>query len=206
MKFKLIALSATLLLITGCSTTFSNYYGNFKSECRNLPENYINQEYIEEYKKSKSIYFEGVNNTCSDVCHLLSKMERWDYIEVYLINSDYDFPYENNNFYKLYRDYDMKNCMPRRLTSPIIYENSKGKFCLTAELIKEKTADFSYGQGSNIKHKTKTSIIRENIATIKYKNVDVVKVKSFSFNSSSMNDSCSIEDNVERIIIQDFSY
>lgn len=205
MKLKLLTLSMTLLLISGCSTTFNNYYGNFKSECRNLPDNYINESHIKEYNKAKSIYFEDKKKGCH-ACTLLSQGERWNDIEVYLLKSERGFPFENEGLYKIYRNYKLNNCIKIGITDPVFYENNKGKFCLSADKIKERTSMFSYSQQSKTLSETKTSVSTIYITTIKYKNEYVIKNHGASFNSSSLSDSCEKKDKGNKLLSRDFSY
>jgi len=177
MKFKLIALYATLLLITGCTAKEYREYDNL---CENLPKGFLNEDLQEAYNKEKGVYIETNDDLDWLYTSLPRKNNRWEFVEVYL-NQDlgYGFPKEDGLF-RIYRDYNFNNCI-EYVSFDNKHTDIDGDFCLAFNKIEKPSA--------NLRLVKKRTEINTNARLIEFnlyvKDEIFLKTNAGSFSSDS---------------------
>lgn len=174
-----------ILFISGCSVSGMN---DIEISCQeyNTKPNFYNLSLKKEYDQEKSFYLnETPNNGCKDSynCKLLARNDRWDFIEIY-IKEDKNLFSKKDSYYKIYRDYTLKNCMTKEQYSDFsenLFKNKNGAFCLSAEEIEKpkskiefqrKIEDGYYKDSSYSNYsKSETNIIVNGNLFLSFKNI-----------------------------------
>ena len=199
MKLKIIVLAISLMSISACS---SKNYREYKNLCSNMPESYINENLENVYRNLNSVYIIEDGKFIDYSMGLITRRERWDFIEVKMKNNVSGFNGETG-LYRVYRDYSFGNCTKQYMPYSGFenkFQNSKGMFCITLRKITEPTSIIKTKFSSNLLN----SNVRYSNIIISINNKIFINKEYGSFFYQNTMEGCSTKDKVSKIIDNDF--